>query len=170
MKSLEQFNQIKNNLSSNIQNLEEQKVKFQRQLAHFVEGLESGQTVGDKELIKKSQQGINILEEKLHLIDSQLNNLNLVPYAQNVIDEAETMLSDLHEKVQQQWEKIISKRIEFLKSLEEMGKLRRKAQEVCWATSEPARVLRMNPLPYPGISGQHQLIVPLDHINKLIGA
>jgi hypothetical protein len=96
--------------------------------------------------------------------------LNLEPLAEAVFSEAQEQLTTLKQAIEAQWEKVIEARINFLLELKELGELRRQCHGICWGTNGAARTLRRNPLPAPGICGQHRLVIDLATINDLIKA
>jgi DNA repair ATPase RecN len=168
MESLARFNQMNSDIQGMTETLNKEKAKFQRQLNCFEDDLERSQIVGDQKGIVNATKGINIITEKLTAINDDLSKLNLSDYALAVFQEAEEGIRDIHDCFQSQWENIIEARIKFLNELEKLGAMRRNCQRLCWATMEPAKVLRRNPLDAPHISGQHNLVVDLSLLNKCL--
>jgi len=170
LQSLEKYNKTATSLQANQGALKAERDKLQRQLAYFQDQLEMAKTIESKEDITKCESGITIVSGKLKEVETQLDQGILVTLAQGVIDEAEQEIGKLHNQIQDQWEIIIKARVQYLEELKQLGKLRKETQAICWQTHGVSQALRRNPLPMPGVNGQHQFVVDLQHINQLIEA
>jgi hypothetical protein len=168
LESLTIFNELSNNLHNKQSELNSEKDKYTRQLIFFTDELDRAKTINDDKLISKADKAISVVTDKLEEINNSLEQLNLIPYAECVYQEAKEKILELKTECEKQWDKIIESRITFLKEIKKLGELRKECRDICHQTGEAGRVLRRNPLPTPGVSGQHQLIITLDHINDLI--
>jgi len=168
LESLDKYIEKERSLTSTLESLTKEKEKLTRQLIHFQQQLELQETIEDKEGIKNCIKAIGIISAKLDKVNEELNNTKLEPYAEAVLSECDEKVADLKDKMNSQWEAVINKRIEFSGELKKMGEIRRELFNVVYSTNGASRTLKRNNYPMPGISGQHALVVNLDHINDLI--
>jgi hypothetical protein len=146
MKSLERYNDFISNLQKTKGELLTEKDKHERQLSIFQNELEAATLMSDSNRIKKAQQGIEILTEKLNLVNSKIGDLDETPYLLDILFEAEDLLGQYQEQATTQWQKVVEARINLLKELEFLGKIKRESEVVSWSTKDIMQKLRRNPL------------------------
>jgi hypothetical protein len=146
MESLKKYNEYVNSFHERKTVLEEEKVKHERHFALFSAELETAQLLKDEKRIAKAQAGVDLLIGRLKTVNADLEGMNIRPLAEQVLFESEEIKNQLHRAVEQQWQRAREARILFLRELEELGNLRRKSQELSWATLDAMKALRRNPL------------------------
>jgi hypothetical protein len=166
--ALETYNEAANSIHEKKKTLNGEGEKLSRQREYFLDAVERCEVINDTEAGAKAKKGLVVIDEKLRNVERELEQLDLTPLAQMVFVEVEQRLSELKGGMEEQWQRIVKARIAFLQELKQLGDLRQEAGNLCYSTGGAAIQLRRNPLPAPGISGQHQFVVDLGHINQLI--
>jgi hypothetical protein len=146
MESLKKYSEYCQSFHVNKEKLIGEQTKYQRQLDLFSQELETALLLDDKDRISKAQKGVNLVTERLNQVNNDLASMNTKPLAHAVLIEGEEVLTQLNQVVEQQWQRAREKRIEFLRELEELGRLRRQSQQLSWATRSAMLDLRRNPL------------------------
>jgi hypothetical protein len=146
VESLKKYSDYCSSFNDRKAELEAEREKHARHLALFSAELETAQLLNDKPRIATANKGVAMVTEQLAKVNNDLESMNTKPLAHAVLLESEEVLTQLNQVVEQQWQRAREKRIEFLRELEELGKLRRQSQHISWATRSAMLDLRRNPL------------------------
>jgi hypothetical protein len=146
MESLKRYNDYCASFQANKDKLLADKAINERHLTLFQSELETAQLLNDKARIDKAQKGVDLVSKRLDVVLKDLESMDSRPLAEQVLSESEELMGQLNQAVDQQWQRAREKRIEFLRELEELGRLRRQSQELSWATQAAMLDLNRNPL------------------------
>jgi hypothetical protein len=146
MESLKKYNSYCASFQERKKALEEEQAKHKRHLSVFSSELETASLLQDAGRIAKAQAGVDLLTQRLSGVKEELSETDSKPLAEQVLLESEELMGQLNQAVQGQWQRAREKRIEFLRELEELGRLRRQSAELSWATQSAMRDLNRNPL------------------------
>lgn len=170
LQSLVRYREFIDNLESTKGVYLDERDKHERHLFIFKNELEAAQLMQDDLRIEKAKAGIELIQSKIDDVNLKIGDLNIEPLAMAVIDEANDKLSELNEKASCLWQSMLEARIEFMKKLEMLGNIKRESENLAHSCNGPCAVLNRQLLTLKSVkfSGQHQLIVDLPLLNKLL--
>jgi hypothetical protein len=170
LQSLVRYREFIDNLESTKGVYLDERDKHERHLFIFKNELEAATLMEDDLRIEKANAGIKLIQSKIDAVNEQIGELNIEPLAMACIDECNDKLSELNEKAAYLWQSMLESRIEYLKKLEMLGNVKRESEILAHSCNGPCGVLNRQLLTMKSVkySGQHQLVVDLPLLNKLL--
>ena len=172
LNKLEAFGNAANSYTTKAGMLNQEAMKLSKQLAYFKDEMERAKLLNDKVSFDKAQNAIDLINAKLLGITTALKQLDIVPLAQEALNEVDEKIAELKEKAKVAWENMLEARQNFLDKLEALGKLRKESQMVCYQAGGICQTLRkqsyVNSYHEINFGGQHELEVNVRLINRLL--
>lgn len=170
LQSIVRYENFINELEINKGALLDELAQHEKHLFIFKNELEAAELMQDDIRIEKARKGVEYIQSKIDAVNEKIGDLNIEPLAKACIDECNDKLSEMNEKAASLWQSMLESRIEFMRKLEALGNIKRESENLAYSANGPCSVLRRQPLTLNSIkySGQHQLVIDLTLLNKLL--